>query len=583
VSRLGSRWGLAILLVVTVMAYLPLRHAGFVWDDAALVQNNALTADVWGNLGAIFTSDLWHTLRLTGADSGYYRPLMLLSMGVDRWLFELEPAGHHLHSVAWHLAAVAALFGVLRRVTPPGPALLGAALFALHPVQVEAVALIAARNDAMAAAMGLGAIALLLDTPTPVRLVGAALLSTGAMLSKETAVLLPVMLLAVDLAQRSPLPWSKRLIRYSALTVGIVAYAGLRAWVGIGSAGLPGAEAWTPVIDQAGHIAGTYGALVTWPWPLTPARSLRYAVPLSPLHVGAAAVTLGLAVASAWSGRRRRLALAGWGWALLALAPTLVATAGKGLLGERYLYLPLAGVALALAAAVSLKPRRHLALLALGAPMIAAVSARLPDWTTSRDLWTAAHNVHASPYSHGALGFYVYQDRDYAEAREHFRGAVGGSPPYLESCTHLVMANLGAQDPHQAVLDGGWGLRERGCPQIAETLGYYGVALAASGRWEEAGEITATMTRDPLGHAQIVHAGWAVKRLDFATYERIAAAWDRTSPLEGQVAKLLELSGDARALELYAAWLRGDLRRVDPTTLDAAALEAQGAQIIVAP
>ena len=91
----------------------------------------------------------------------------------------------------------------LRRLTGPWAALAGATLFAVHPVQVEVLALVAARNDSMAAVFVLSALLLVLN-PTersPLRLGGATWLVLSGLLSKESAILAPFMLVALDLAR----------------------------------------------------------------------------------------------------------------------------------------------------------------------------------------------------------------------------------------------------------------------------------------------------------------------------------------------------------------------------------------------
>ena len=123
-----QKHGVWLLLVLTALIYAPLYRAGFVWDDSALVVDNALTGDLWGTLGAIFKTDLWRTLKLAGADSGYYRPLMLLSLAVDRALFGLSAPAHHIHNVLWHVACVGGVYAVIQRLAGVIPALGGAAL-----------------------------------------------------------------------------------------------------------------------------------------------------------------------------------------------------------------------------------------------------------------------------------------------------------------------------------------------------------------------------------------------------------------------------------------------------------------------
>ena len=565
-EALAGRWGILVLLVVTGLAFSPLLGAGFVWDDSALVADNRLTGDLLGNLGEILTADLWHTLRLGSADSGYYRPLMLLSLAVDRALFGLDPAAHHAHSILWHLLCVLALWGLLRKLVPPMPALIGAALFALHPVQIEAVALIAARNDAMAAAFCMGALLLLADEEVRAwRLGVAALLTFLGLLSKESALLAPVLLGCLDLARHGrPRNWK----RYVALGVGVGAFLAARQAAGVGSAALPEWSSVGIVLEKTHLVLGTYGTLLVWPWPLTPARHVLWLPETTwPFLVGGV-VAAGLLGYALYAGRERRLGLAGLAWAAAAWAPTLMATVDKGLLGERYLYFPMAGFALLVAGTLPLIPRLFHLLVAGVALCVVVIQLRLPDWKTSRALWTEAHQAFPTPFTAGGLAFYVYQDGDYLEAKQLFVEAVGGDPPYRDACTHLVMVGMALDDPEEAVRLGSWGLRERGCPPIPETMTHYGLALASLGRWNEAVAIQKQATRDPFGHALLVLSAEAVRRGDFESYKKLRVNWKGSVPLDAQVERLLRLSGDERSHAIFVAWLEGRLVIVtDPSQL----------------
>ena len=533
------------LLLVTALVFLPALAGDFCWDDRALILGNAVTDDLWGNLGTFFKADLWQTLELAGTDSGYYRPLMLVSLAVDRSIAGLSPVWAHAHSLAWHVGAVAALWWVMRKLCPPLPALLGALIFALHPLQIETVALIAARNDAMAAAMGLTALGLVLDknTKAPALLV-AALLTWAAMLSKESAVLLPLLLGALDWARAGkPQGWA----RYSALSAGVALYLLMRTMAGI-SGGAPEPSVWPRLAESLPDLSAIYISLLALPWPLTPARHILYLPESMGRYYGVAVLVLGGIGLAIWKAKDRRLVLAGLAWALLAWLPTLVATADKGLMGERYLYLPLAGLGMALAAALPEKPKLLAgigAVFALASTVV--IELRLPDWKNSRTLWEAAHQVEPSPFTHGGLAWYVYQDRDWGQARMHFISAVQGTPSYRDACTHLVMVNLQMKDPARAVEEGAWGLRDRSCPRIPETMGYWAVALASVGRWDDAIDVVSGMKGDPFGHRIIVASAYAALQQDFARYDAIEANWKASEPLVPHVIRLLEGGGETQA------------------------------------
>ena len=122
-------WLLATVLVVLVFAaYLPGLRGGFIWDDDDhLTQNRAvLSADGWKRI--------WSSLSV----SRYY-PLTLTSFWAQHQLWGLNPQPYHAVNVALQAVNAVLLWSVLRRLNVPG-AWLGAAVWAVHPVNVESVA-----------------------------------------------------------------------------------------------------------------------------------------------------------------------------------------------------------------------------------------------------------------------------------------------------------------------------------------------------------------------------------------------------------------------------------------------------------
>ncbi len=119
-------WGLLLILSV-ILAYTPVWKAGFIWDDDANLANNPCIA------GPLGLKEIWTT---SAADMG---PLTFTTFWVEHALWGLEPLPYHLVNVLMHGACVLLLWRVLRHLRVQG-AWLGAALWALHPVEVESVA-----------------------------------------------------------------------------------------------------------------------------------------------------------------------------------------------------------------------------------------------------------------------------------------------------------------------------------------------------------------------------------------------------------------------------------------------------------
>ncbi len=128
VSPWRSEWlpGLA-LMAITLIAYEGVRHAGFIWDDEMHVTQNPAIVGPQG------LADIW-TSR-----AARYFPLTLTTFWVEHAMWGLSPLPYHVVNVLMHGACAVVLWRVLAGLRVRG-AWLGAALWALHPVQAETVA-----------------------------------------------------------------------------------------------------------------------------------------------------------------------------------------------------------------------------------------------------------------------------------------------------------------------------------------------------------------------------------------------------------------------------------------------------------
>ena len=128
-SRLLLLWGAVSICALTILAYQPVWHGGFVWDDDRYVtHNNLLTAP--DGLRRI-----WFSLD---APSQYF-PLAYTVLRVERSFWGVEPTGYHWVNICLHLANALLVWRLLARLNVPG-SWLAAIIFAIHPVQVESVA-----------------------------------------------------------------------------------------------------------------------------------------------------------------------------------------------------------------------------------------------------------------------------------------------------------------------------------------------------------------------------------------------------------------------------------------------------------
>jgi hypothetical protein len=530
------------LALLTVAAYGALALAGFVWDDEPLVVRNTITGD-WRNLPQMFTVDLWEVSSV-GINSGYFRPLMLMSLTVDRALWGLSAAGHHLHSVAWHLAATMSLLSLLKKAAPPWSALAGATVFALHPIQSEAVAFVAARNDLMVATFTFLAASLLWEErPSRGALLGGGLAAAAAALSKESGLFVGGLVLALDLARFGrPRGWP----RYAALALAASLWIGLRTAAGIDPATTPDWSHWRFLLDRLPALGAHYTLKLLWPWPLTTGDTLEYLSP--PLWKVILGIGLGLGGALALVARGGHVALAGLAFAGLSFAPSLAAIALRGQMGERYLYAPLGGIALALA--VSLRGRALLFAPAFALVSVLTLHQRLPDWQSGLELWASALRHEVNGYTQAAVAHELNKRGDGPRACSLFAAALQDDPPYTTICENALRCPLRYGYLDKAVEAVALADAAR-CERDDTILGLQGLIFAHVGRWDEAlarVEKSENQTDPTLNLVRAAAARQAGDEVGYTT-RRAATAGVSTDEFDEHAARLLDAAARFTAPE----------------------------------
>jgi tetratricopeptide (TPR) repeat protein len=136
---------MALLAASTTAVFWQVSGHGFInFDDPAYVTYNPIVRE-----GLTWAGVKWAFTQLHG-EATYWHPVTWLSHMLDCQLFGLNPAGHHLTSLFLHTVNTVLLFAVLRRMTGRrGPSAMVAALFALHPLQVDSVAWVAERINVL--------------------------------------------------------------------------------------------------------------------------------------------------------------------------------------------------------------------------------------------------------------------------------------------------------------------------------------------------------------------------------------------------------------------------------------------------
>ena len=141
-----------VLTAITLVAYAPLKENGFVnYDDDRYVTDNSHVK------GGLSWSNAEWAFRTT--DASNWHPLTWISHMADVQWFGMNPAGHHLTSLCFHVANVCLLFLALYFGTGSlGRSLIVACIFAVHPLNVQSVAWAAERKNVLSTAFWLLAI-----------------------------------------------------------------------------------------------------------------------------------------------------------------------------------------------------------------------------------------------------------------------------------------------------------------------------------------------------------------------------------------------------------------------------------------
>lgn len=200
-----TRTLLAVLVLTVSAVYANSLSADFVWDDASLVVNRGGFFGDPSNLATILRSE--DSTQDSGAKNPYYRPLNTISYMLDYHLWGHDPFWYHLENLLLHGLVVTLLFFLVAAAF--GDRLLAfitAILFAVYPVNSEAVSFISARNNLLCSGFFFASLlALWKSRASGTGLAFAALLLFFlSLMSKESAVVIPLFLASLAAATTDP-------------------------------------------------------------------------------------------------------------------------------------------------------------------------------------------------------------------------------------------------------------------------------------------------------------------------------------------------------------------------------------------
>ena len=431
----------ALLVVVTLLLYLPVVHHEFLngWDD-----DDYVTANMHVRSGFTRANVAW---AFTSFDMSNWHPVTWLSHMLDCQLFGLNSGAHHYVNVLLHAANVLLLFWILQRATAAmWRSFLVAALFAVHPLNVETVAWVAQRKSLLSAFFSLLTVAAYgwyIRRGGWQRYLVVVCAFAGALMSKPMAVSLPLLLLLFDywpLKRLEELSFSRRWARLVLEKIPLLlmsAVSSVLTEMAQRSGGSVMQLALLPLSTRIGNAVISYLAYVgkiLWPAKLATFYPLGFSPSLGDV-IASAAILLGLTALALYF-RGARYILVGWLFFLITLAPVIgIVQVGFQGMADRYTYIPSIGLFIALTWSLAAAVERLLvarvvlsfAAICLIAGFAAATVHYLKCWQNGVTLFAQARASYGRPHMwlEQLYGNALLSSGRVDEALQH----------YYESCT----------------------------------------------------------------------------------------------------------------------------------------------------
>jgi tetratricopeptide (TPR) repeat protein len=502
--RLAIMAGLAFLVI---SVYWPAAWFDFIEldDNLYLLENPNIKMGL-SPAGIKWAFTTFHTTN--------WHPLTWILLLAEFSLSGLNPAGFHIVGVLLHIINTALLFLVMVRITGgKWKAMAAAALFAVHPMNIESAAWIAEQKNLLSTLFWFLTILAYLryaKKPGPsIYLATLGLFALGLM-AKPMLVSLPFILLLFDYwplgrlypvhfvegAEANKKTGIKKLLIEKIPFFSLAFFSVLLTLYAAHAGGAMKSLETFPLYGRMANALVSYSAYVAmllWPFDLSifyPHSSVK---PLGDIAAAffALSATSGLVV---WKGSKYRYLTVGWLWYLVTLLPVIgLVQVGFQEIANRYMYVPSIGIFLIFAMGLpdiakrfsKMKPFLP-ALMALPVVLFTVSSAfELPHWQNTETAFTRALEV--TKDNHVALlglGNLYQKKGDIKAAETHFRAALRVKPDYAEAHNNLAVLLMRSNRGKEAEFH----LREaiRHLPRAARSHNNLGALLAGQGRLQEA-------------------------------------------------------------------------------------------------
>ena len=459
---------LALLLLATFGAFFPVVQAEFTnWDDPMYVLENPLVRSLdSANIARIFSVNTYV--------AGNYHPLTILSFAVEYSLAGADPWLYHLDNLLLHLLNTTLVFLlVLLLFRMPPAALVAAALFALHPQNVESVAWVSERKGLLYVCFFLASLLAYvryldkaeLGLPGQRYLVMSLVLFLLSLLSKGTAVPLPLVLLLIDWFRgrkiTARLLLEKLPFFVLSFACGFLALHAQESAAAIKTAGYSLLHSFcaanVALLTYLGRLVVPLDQACFHPYPELTGAFEKAAFYGSPVLVLLLAALLWLSL------RRTRLLVFGATFFLLTVALVLqLLPVGNAITADRYTYLPYVGLfsVIGCGAAIwigrrpaHLKPALALLLLVL-ATLATLTFQRCRVWHSAETLWTdvIAHQPE-SAIAFNSRGVVRFYHDEFELALKDYDQAIRINPDFLDPYNNRGAVRMALNQYEQAFSD----------------------------------------------------------------------------------------------------------------------------------
>jgi len=448
---------IAVIFLTGLLIYLNTLNGDFIRDDHELIKNNVFLKD-WAYLPMLFTKNVGAG---AGIKSRSYRPLQMFSYMVGYSLYRLDVRGYHLSNIILHLSVALAFYWLARLLFGRGrPAFFAAFLFTCHPVHTGVVSYISGRADALVTLfLTLAFISYLKAVSGPgskVRHVFTLTAFAAALLSKEIAVILPVLLLLYHFIYRKKL--APRF--FSLICLVTLCYLALRLVSPQARQGLA-FSAYAAARRVPGFFAAITGylGLLLLPITLKVDYGDRLFSAADPRVIAGLFIILGAAFLVMRSTKLDRTVRFSIGWFFVALIPSSNIYPINAYMAEHWLYIPSFGFFLLVAYGLE-----HLCAnerLRKAAVVLLILLAALYGHITFRNngLWNSPLNFYGTTLkytpdpssAHNGLGLAYQKLGEKKEAARHFKRSIEVSPGRAKAYVNLALLYHGEGRDGEAI------------------------------------------------------------------------------------------------------------------------------------